>query len=56
MLWRWIPWGWSALASMASHVVRGIHPPRRLEAAVLRRPPAGPADQALEEGLSPSPL
>ena len=26
-------------------------PPRRLEAAVLRQPPAGPADQALEGGL-----
>ena len=31
-------------------------PPHRPEAAVLRRPPAGPADQALEGGLSPGPL
>ena len=33
------------------------HPtPRRLEAAVLHRPLAGPMDQALEGGLSPGPL
>ena len=33
------------------------HPtPRRLEAAVLRRPLAGPVDQALEGGLCPGPL
>ena len=33
------------------------HPlPRRLEAAVLRRPLAGPMDQALEGGLCPGPL
>ena len=33
------------------------HPtPRRLEAAVLRRPLAGPVDQALEAGLCPGPL
>ena len=33
------------------------HPaPRRLDAAVLRRPLAGPVDQALEGGLCPSPL
>ena len=33
------------------------HPPlRRLEAAVLHRPPAGPVDQALEGGLCPGPL
>ena len=31
-------------------------PPRRLEAAVLRRPLAGPVDQALEGGLCPGPL
>ena len=31
-------------------------PPRRLEAAVLHRPLAGPVDQALEGGLSPGPL
>ena len=31
-------------------------PPRRLEAAVLHRPLAGPVDQALEGGLCPSPL
>ena len=31
-------------------------PPRRLDATVLRRPPAGPADQALEGGLCPCPL
>ena len=31
-------------------------PPRRLEAAVLRRPLAGPMDQALEGGLCPGPL
>ena len=31
-------------------------PPRRLEAAVLHRPLAGPMDQALEGGLSPGPL
>ena len=30
--------------------------PRRLEAAVLHRPLAGPADQALEGGLCPDPL
>ena len=30
--------------------------PRRLEAAVLRRPLAGPVDQALEGGLCPGPL
>ena len=30
--------------------------PRQLEAAVLRRPPAGPLDQALEGGLCPGPL
>ena len=34
----------------------GHPPPRRLEAAVLRRPPAGPVDQALEGGLCPGPL
>ena len=33
------------------------HPaPRRLEAAVLRRPPAGTVDQALKGGLCPGPL
>ena len=33
------------------------HPsPRRLEAAVLHRPLAGPVDQALEGGLCPGPL
>ena len=33
------------------------HPaPRQLEAAVLRRHPAGPADQALDGGLCPGPL
>ena len=33
------------------------HPPcRRLEAAVLRRPLAGPVDQLLEGGLCPGPL
>ena len=31
-------------------------PPRRLEAAVLHRPLARPADQALEGGLCPDPL
>ena len=31
-------------------------PPRRLEAAVLHRPLAGPVDQALEGGLRPGPL
>ena len=31
-------------------------PPRRPEAAVLHRPPAGPVHQALEGGLSPGPL
>ena len=31
-------------------------PPRRLEAAVLHRPLAGPVDQALEGGLCPGPL
>ena len=31
-------------------------PPRRLEAAVLHRPLAGSADQALEGGLCPDPL
>ena len=31
-------------------------PPRRLGAAVLRQPLAGPADQALEGGLCPGPL
>ena len=31
-------------------------PPRRLEGAVLRRPLAGPVDQALEGGLCPGPL
>ena len=31
-------------------------PPRRLEAAVLRQPLAGPVDQALEKGLCPDPL
>ena len=31
-------------------------PPRRLEAAALRRPPAGLVDQALEGGLCPGPL
>ena len=31
-------------------------PPRRLEAAVLHRPLAGPVDQALEAGLCPGPL
>ena len=31
-------------------------PPRRLEAAVLHRPLAGPMDQALEGGLSSGPL
>ena len=31
-------------------------PPHRLEAVVLRRPPAGPVDQALEGGLCPGPL
>ena len=31
-------------------------PPRRLELAVLHRPPAGPVDQALEGGLCPGPL
>ena len=31
-------------------------PPRRLEAAVLRRPLAGPVDQAPEGGLYPGPL
>ena len=31
-------------------------PPRRLEAAVLHRPLAGPVDQALEGGLCPDPL
>ena len=32
----WTPRGWSASASMASRAACGIHPPRRLEAAVLR--------------------
>ena len=33
------------------------HPtPRRPESTVLRRPPAGPADQALKAGLRPGPL
>ena len=33
------------------------HPsPWRLEAVVLRRPPAGPVDQTLEGGLCPGPL
>ena len=32
------------------------HPPRRLEAAVLHRPLAGPVDHALEGGLCPDPL
>ena len=42
---------------MASHAACGIHPPpRRLEAAVLHRPLAGPLDQALEGGLCPGPL
>ena len=31
-------------------------PPRRLEAAVLRRPLAAPVDQVLEGGLCPGPL
>ena len=31
-------------------------PPRRLEAAVLHRPLAGPMDQALQGGVSPGPL
>ena len=31
-------------------------PPGRLEVAVVRRPPAGPADPALEGGLRPGPL
>ena len=34
----------------------GIHPPHRLEAAVLHRPLAGPEDQALEGGSCPGPL
>ena len=33
--------------------MRPVHP---LEAAVFRRPLAGPVDQALEGGLSPGPL
>ena len=52
----WTPRGWSASASMATHAACGIHPPRRLEAAVLHRPLAGPVDQALEGGLCPGPL
>ena len=52
----WTPRGWSASASMASHAACGMHPPRRLEAAVLHRPLAGPVDQALDGGLWPGPL
>ena len=52
----WTPWGSSASVSMAFHAACGIHPPRRLEAAVLRRPVAGPVDRALEGGLCPGPL
>ena len=55
-LWGRTPWGWSASASMASHAACSIRPSRRLGAAVLRQPPAGPADQALEGGPRPAPL
>ena len=41
---------------MTSHAACSIHPPRRLEAAVLHRTLAGPVDQALEGGLCPGPL
>ena len=52
----WTPRGLSASASMASRAACGTPPPRRLEAVVLRRPLAGPVDQALEGGLCPDPL
>ena len=41
---------------MASHEACGIRAPRRLEAAVLHRPLAGPVDQALEGGLCLGPF
>ena len=41
---------------MASQAACGIHPPRRLEAAVLCQLPAGPADQVLVGGFCSGPL
>ena len=63
----WVVLGWREVAIMDSQGVERIdqqgfscglrHPaPRRLEAAVLHRPLAGPVDQALEGGPCPGPL